>query len=171
MFRIVWSTGQLEKRVGDFEDYCGNIIVRQVYKALREVNKYSYCLDRWILEKLVFLDPSHQTVRNELVTRKAYDYEPIFVFQKADNSPLPVTWVSVEWIIHSLTNMRTQSIRTESMFDSEDKAEEEREIAELAQILEEDGRSDLFAFEESVFLDSTKQPYKEKINDSSRVRL
>ena len=156
-FRLIWSTNQLEKRIGDFEDYYGHILIRRTYRALREVQKYPYCLDRWVLEKLTFLNPNHPTVQAELVTRKAYDYEPLFVFQDKDNNPLAVNWPAVDWIINSLMNERTESIRTEAMFDAEDAREEEKEIDELALILEEEGRSSLFAFEESVFLDSTKK--------------
>ena len=157
IFKVVWSTSQQEWRVGNFTDYYGHIIIRQVEGVLREVHKYPYCLDRWILEKLVFLNPSHQSAKKELVNRKAHDYEPIFVFQDKHDLPLSVNWPIVDWIINSLTNVRTQSIRTEAMFDAEDKRQEEEEIDELASVLEEEGRSSLFAFEESVFLDSTKQ--------------
>ena len=157
LYRIVWSSGQLEKRMGDFEDYYGHILIRRTYKAVREVPKYSYCMDRWILEKLVFLDPEHQTIRFELITRKVYDYEPIFVFQKSNGDPLPVTWISVDWIIDSLNNRRPTWIKKESEYDSDDRASEQSEIDELALELEDHGRSDLFAFEDSVFMDSTKQ--------------
>ena len=168
IFRIVWSTSQLEKRIGNFTDYYGSIIIREVSGVLREVQKYPYCLDRWVLEKLIFLNPSHQSANRELVTRRAYDYEPIFVFQDNDYNPLSVNWPSVDWIINSLTNVRTESIKTEAMFDAEDKAAEEKEIDELALVLEEEGRSNLFAFEESVFLDSTKQP-KWELDNEKRI--
>jgi hypothetical protein len=159
-----------------FRDWCGPIILREV-KAIREVHKYNYCLDRWILEKLTYLPRENKILADEIIAVKdgAYSgsvmngtYEPLFVFWDQNYAPIPVSWSLVERILWNLENYRPER-KTAAMLEAEEREVIEEEAKELEDEIGENQRSELFAFEAAEFLDSTKQVMWEK-NDGSSLK-
>ena len=169
IWRIVWSTSQREKRKGKFSDFYGNIFLREV-EQVREVPKYWYTPDRWILERLTYLPPNASIHREVLSQTSSLDifsptvngtYEPIYVFQDGLGNPLPVTGAALAAILH-----RLEFGERVKLTDSDFRAEHDKEIDQDARYFEaeiqESGRSPLFAFDNSVFMNS-KNVYKEKV--------
>ena len=91
-YRLVWSTGETEKRLGTFTDYFGMIYLRTVTEV-REVPKYPNNPDRFALEFLLRQPPPSEV--------KNYNfYEPIFVFEQQNGTPLEPVWRAIEFIIY-----------------------------------------------------------------------
>lgn len=126
-FRVVWSDGLLEKRMGSFSDFYGSIFVRQ-QTEVREVPKYTYIKSRNVLEKLVHFD---KTKVPELI--ESDSYEPIYVFQDAKGKSLPVTFYICQKIIHTLLHGEKFKLT-----DSDIEAEEQKRMAREADYFEEE---------------------------------
>jgi hypothetical protein len=169
IWRLTWSTSQREKRKGKFSDYYGNIFLREV-EQVREVPKYWNNPNRWVLERLCFLPPNASIHREVLSQTSDLDifsptmngtYEPIYFFQDGLGNPLPVTQSALDAIMHAL-----EFGKRVHLTDSDFREEQNREIREDARYfegeLQEAGRSPLFAFENSVFMNS-KNVYKERV--------
>lgn len=92
-FRLAWTTSEVEKRKGKFEEYYrdSNIFLRSV-EGVKEVPKYPFKPDRWVLEKF-----SDASTNSELVEK--YSYEPFWIFEKDDAYQEPI-WKAVEFLIH-----------------------------------------------------------------------
>lgn len=88
-FRVIWSNGVTEKRV----------IHNGLYKEVKEVLKYSYVRDRYILEG--FNQSWHQNPEILL----SDDYEPLFVFDKKGVYLKPELW-ACEFFINTMMNGR-----------------------------------------------------------------
>lgn len=77
-FRVVWSDDQFEFRKGEFNEFSGPIFIRTVV-GVKQVPKYSYIKERWILE--MFVEGS--AVRISELMGVTSTYEPMYVFQSA----------------------------------------------------------------------------------------
>ena len=86
-------THQTEKRMGEFNIFYGSIYLR-TEKGLKEVPKYPYDRDRWILEKL-FYGIRH----TEVLAEKPGVYEPVHVLKDAMGGYLPLNWKVVKMIV------------------------------------------------------------------------
>lgn len=167
IYRLVWSGDQLEKRVGDFTDWYGHILIRQEHKCLREVKKYWYfekpC---WVLEKLIFIKGNEalKEVTLELVEARNGSYEPVYAFLDSKRNPLSVNWLVVEIILGVLHN---PTKKLPSDIAAEELLEEEDEHNYFFEKISEDERPELFVWENSVFVSTKqlefKQEYKEKL--------
>lgn len=166
IFRVVWSSDQFELRAGMFVDKYGPIIIREV-KAVREVHKYNYAMDRWVLERLTYLPRENKILADELIGVMNGSYEPLVIFWDESYAPIPVSWSMVERILWNLENYRPER-KTAAMFEREEQEELEREALELEQEIGQDQRSALFESESAIFLDSTKQKSWGKKNGSSQ---
>jgi len=91
LWRLSWSNTQYEKRHGTYRDFVPgtNILLREV-SEVREVKKYPYIENRWILERLVEVPEINQ---NELTTRLSY--ECIWAFKLAQHP----TWNAIEFLV------------------------------------------------------------------------
>lgn len=155
IWRISWSSDQLEKRIGEHEDWnpSGTIFIRKWF-GMKECLKYNYAMDRWVLERLTFLG-DNKIMGMEIVDARKGTYEPVYVFQDANSKPLSVNWRIVDVIMSTLARG--------AHYDSPKAREEswekmaELEVGEMEEYLHDIGRSPLFAFEETVALDSTKR--------------
>jgi hypothetical protein len=105
-FRLVWSN-DTERRHGTYKDFYGPIFLREVTEW-REVRRYNYIDDRWILETLEFGDSP------ELGTRSSY--EPLFVFQTSDKTPIEPTRELIAAVLYALENPEKASQLTEDEF-------------------------------------------------------
>ena len=176
IWRIVWSTSQREMRRGKFSDYYGKIFLREV-EEVRNVPKYWYNPDRWVLERLTFLPPN-AAIHKELLSQTSsldiqtpvYNgtYEPIYVFEDKDKNPLPLHELVLEAIMHSLEFGGARIKLTDSDFRDEYFKATDLEAAYFEEQIQQDGRSSLFAFDNSVFMDSTKQ-YVERVKPDAIV--
>lgn len=90
-YRLVWSTTELEKRYGKFNDFYGDILVRSVAEV-RELPKYPSYKDRWILEVV-----SPALGSDDIINHSGY--EPLFVFDN-DGKFLEPVWRAIEFIVH-----------------------------------------------------------------------
>ena len=87
LFRVIWSTGLTEHRKSRFIDHVGDTIIRDVIE-IREVLRYPFAQDRWILERICLLTPEAREIG--LQTDKMFTYNEIYVFQDAFCNPLPL---------------------------------------------------------------------------------
>ena len=96
IYRVIWSTGLTEHRNGKYDIFAGSIYVRTEV-GVKEVLKYPFDQDRWILEKLINVDNN-----DELVTKTSY--EPLYIFKDKDGNYLPLIGKAVEYYMHVITN-------------------------------------------------------------------
>ena len=130
-FRIVWSTEQLEKRIGKFSDYYGQIFVRE-YVGMAEVPKYpgpDY-RDRWVLEKLMFVENKELWADTEKGV-----YEPIWVFRAPGGEYIRPTLKAVEFIMGMLFNPKQKM--SQSDMDAQEELELQRDIQTNYEILQD----------------------------------
>lgn len=168
IWRLVWSTDLREKRLGEFHDFYGDIYLRTT-KCVKEVPKYWYAKDRWVLERLTFLPPN-AAIHKELIGQVELDitkptmngsYEPIYVFQDKDQNPLEVTEWAIEAVLQALE--KGPEKKTDGQMRDDYFSEIDADARYFEAELENQGRSALFAFENSVFMDSKKRlTYTEK---------
>jgi hypothetical protein len=93
MFRIVWANDQLEKRLVDF---VGGI--QLLYPEIREVRKYPYLKDLYVLERLVIVP---EIDKSNLPANKL-SFEPIWAYRDDMNGPIPPVWSATKFIVDSL---------------------------------------------------------------------
>jgi hypothetical protein len=94
IFRIVWANDQLEKRLTDTLDSG----IQLLYPIVREVKKYSYLKDFWVLERLVVVPDIN---KSELPTSKL-SYEPVWAYRDDHNQAVPPTWEGTKFIVDTL---------------------------------------------------------------------
>ena len=94
IFRIVWSNDQLEKRL-IHETPEGLVLL---FPEVREVKKYPYFKDSYILERLSIIPEVNQ---KELPTEKL-SYEPIWNYKDDEGEPLYPIWSATNFIIDAL---------------------------------------------------------------------
>ncbi len=172
IWRIAWAPDQREKRIGKFSDFYGSIFLRERTEC-RDVPKYWYLGPRWVLERLTYL-PSSSSIHRELVSQGTIvdphspvrngTYEPIYVFQDAQGEALPVTEWALDAILHAAEFGERRKLSDSDMRDAYH-AQMEEDSRYFEAKFHEAGRSALFAFENSVFVDSTKV-YKERLADA-----
>lgn len=92
LFRLSWSTNQLENRHSTFRDFHGDILIREVTET-RLVPKYPMAPDRWVLERIHAVTP--EAVKLGLVGEKM-SYEEIYTFQDRNGNALPLNRNAVE---------------------------------------------------------------------------
>jgi hypothetical protein len=135
-YRLVWSTSQLEIRKGYFRAN-DNLPYLLPYEQTREVPKYPFDRDRYVLEKKVYAPPTNEL---PIATLRGYSYEPIFIFKDKFGKYLEPIWRVIEIYV-------TGAIKgPESVFTSRTE-EQEREKLEA---------EDIKYFEESL---EDNQPY------------
>lgn len=89
IYRLVWSNDMTEKRFGEFSDFYNDVFLRTVTET-REVPKYSYIDDRWILEMLIL----------------GTGYEPLFTFESAKGEFLHPTLKICLFLVEQNERMR-----------------------------------------------------------------
>src|SRR5229473_604785 len=95
LYRIVWSDYQTEHRRGIFREFLGKTFLRE-FIGIKEVPKYNYILERWILERWF---PGNMTYCPEIPESISGSYEPIYVFQDKFGNFLPVNLKVAELIV------------------------------------------------------------------------
>ena len=98
-YRIIWSVGEIEKRIGNFQIFSGPIFLREYY-GVQELPKYKYHPDwreRWILERLDF---GHNP---ELALDVAGHYEPLYVFYDREGKYQKPFLNAIKYYMYMLT--------------------------------------------------------------------
>lgn len=94
IWRVVWTTDQLEKRLTNVTESGIELIHPQVI----EMKKYIPSLqNRYVLERFVIVPEFQQ---KEICT--AVSYEPLFFFEDKNNNPLPPFYRICEFIIYNI---------------------------------------------------------------------
>lgn len=149
-YRVVWSTTQLEKRVGEFNEFYGSIYLR-TFTGMKEVPKYPFDKDRWVVEKLFYIK------NPEIIAEKPGSYEPFYVMKDALGNFLPLNWKAVDLAV-SFAEARPVGITlTDKDWNAQEQEEIDTDTRYFEDVLNDQGRSPLFAFENSVFVDSTRR--------------
>jgi len=120
LYRIVWSTNQTERRYGTFikETPAGIYLGNETCE--REVPKYPWAPDYWILE---WVQPN---VGNPEL-RAAISYEPLWIFKDKNNNPLPYDWEIIEILVKA--HQTRVAPKNQAMIDGEE-AERKRKESE-----------------------------------------
>jgi len=125
LWKLSWSNTQFEKRYGTYRDYVRgtNILLREV-NEVREVRKYPYIENRWLLERLV---PVPDINQDELITKLSY--ECVWAFKLGQ---LP-TWLTVEFLVDVCHTGMTKHNLPDRGPNSEEAIEERRKRIETIQ--------------------------------------
>jgi len=94
MFRISWANDEVEMRLVQETD----MGVSLLFPEVREVKKYPYLKDLYVLERLVIVPDINKA---ELPTQKL-SYEPIWAYRDVNNHPLPPIWDATKLVIDVL---------------------------------------------------------------------
>jgi hypothetical protein len=89
LFRLLWTTKVTEHRHSKFNDFYGELLIRSVTET-REVLKYPYAQDRWVLERIQLLDKGAFSIGG-LRTDLPYSYEEVYLFQDRNMNALPLS--------------------------------------------------------------------------------
>lgn len=121
LYRIVWSTSQMEKRYGTFikETEAGIYLGQETCE--REVPKYSYCPDQWILE---WVQPN---INNRELLAKI-SYEPLWVFWDRYGRSLPYDWDIILILVKN--HQKRVELRTDAMIRSAEQDAMDKEAEE-----------------------------------------
>jgi hypothetical protein len=133
LYRVVWSDFQLEHRRGVFRDFIGKIFLRE-FVGVREVPKYNFVKERWILERWF---PPSMAWHPELPDSSQGNYEPFYVFQDRHGNYLEPIKRVCDKLIHRAEHPvhRTEQERINEQMEQEDKqAEEDADYFEISPI-------------------------------------
>ena len=130
------STNLTEKRRGTYDVFAGSIFIRTEF-GVKEVLKYPFDQDRWVLEKLVNVDNN-----DELVTKTSY--EPLFIFKDKDGKFLPLERRAVEYYMHVITNgTKTNATKLQEKAAKKEEAELEYCRQEIGSVMSDPNQMDL----------------------------
>lgn len=118
-FRVVFSDDEVETRIGKFDEYYGDILVRS-FTGARECKKYSYLDGMFVLEERL------PTFNPELIDKVTY--EPIYIFRGENEEPLPLNWDVAMIIINKRLNPVHKPFMTEKMHNAEEERQKQEEI-------------------------------------------
>ena len=140
-YRIIWSVGEVEKRIGNFQIFSGPIFLREFY-GVQELPKYKYHPDwreRWILERLDF---GHNP---ELALDVAGHYEPLYVFYDREGKYQKPFLNAIKYYMYMIT--RPKPKMTDKMlqnhWDDQEKEEFDEEVEFFYGCLEDEFGGDL----------------------------
>lgn len=93
IFRIVWANDQFEKRMVDTLDSG----IHLLFPEVREVKKYPYMKDLYVLERLVVVPDVN---RNELL--KKLSYEPLWAYCNQNREYVPPIWSATKFVVDTV---------------------------------------------------------------------
>lgn len=152
MWRVVWSTDQIEKRLTDYVDGVFRLtpVVIDYLKYAKDENTK----DKYILERLVLV-PEHQ-MRELCGIKKSY--EPMWVFHDVHGNPLPPKWEVCEIVIDSVYSKQygPQHLAKYKRTNEDEAREEANRLAGIQAELfgNETDVTDAVAHKEGVFVPS-----------------
>lgn len=148
-FRLVFSTGLIEKRYGTFNKfYKDTNIWLGRHTGLEERPKYNFVKDKWVLER-------YQPTQKLYGEIKAGDnYEPRYVFQDKNNNYLKPIWKVVEIICTAVLNAESGNVpkRTEKMDEYDYEKKLDKEVLDFMDVLDITPDSQRFRSGETILL-------------------
>lgn len=151
-YRVVWSTTQIERRVGEFNEFYGQIYLR-TYIGIKDVPKYPWDKDRWVIEKLFYIP------NKEIISERPGSYEPILILKDKFGQFLPLNWKVVDTAVSFAEGKPTGITLTDADWSRMEQEEMDSEAQYFEDVLNEQGRNwgnQTDAFVAPVFIDSTK---------------
>lgn len=139
-FRVIWTTGLLEKRHGTFNEHTESGIFLREVTGIQEVPKYPFAKDRFVLEHLVTYK-NDGVINRELGTK--WGYEPLFVFQDKNSNFLPLNRNAADVLIYFFLNRHNYKRAAHEVLDEQQKKEDKKK-ALLADMIGEMLRSPYF---------------------------
>lgn len=94
IFRVVWANDQTEQKLTSTLDSG----IQLLYPEVREVKKYPYLKDFWVLERLVIVPDANQP---ELPISKL-SYEPLWSYRDENDKPLQPIWEGTKFIVDTV---------------------------------------------------------------------
>jgi hypothetical protein len=123
-FRIVFSEGLLEKRWMTHTDDGFQLL----YPEVREVPKYNYIKEKYVLERIVTIIPGVET---DLVEREPY--EILWTFMDRFENYLSPRFAACKFIIEQIYENKRQGIR--KIKNPADEIEEEQRLEDMEEFL------------------------------------
>jgi hypothetical protein len=149
-YRVSWTSSQIERRFGEFNEFYGHIFLRRTV-GIQDVPKYPYDPERWVIERLFYVP------NKEIISEKAGSYEPVYILKDSEGRFLPLNWKAVSLVV-DFADAKPMGIKlTDADWKAEDEKIKATEVAYFEDVLADQGRSPLFASENSAFIDSTKR--------------
>lgn len=146
MFRLVWAPDQRELRTGEFDVYCGQLFIRTEV-ATKEVPKYSYIGERYILEQW---HPPELAFTRELPDSVNGSYEILFVFEDKNGNRLPLDIKAIEMIMYAkFSDKQTHKDRL-SRITTEMEDKDSKLTAYLESSIDTSDIQSLFHFKEAI---------------------
>ena len=133
-FRVVWSDDQIERRMGTFHEFYGDIFVRSRF-GVDDVPKYQkYAEHSWVLERLTWIP---RNLNKELVplTDDGATYEPVYVYSTPPGDMAPPPMKALIFTIHCFRNPQKY---TPADFARADKEAEDKEVEDFVEIMDDD---------------------------------
>ena len=124
-YRVIFANTQFEKRESIYRDMYKDIIFLREVKEIREVPKYPYATNCYILELLA------RYHGDEVVNHNGY--EPLFVFRDARGNPLDPIQRVIENILHTLFHPIKVS---PADVDRSEEEQKEKEVEFMMQYME-----------------------------------
>lgn len=143
-YRVVWSTTEIERRFGEFNEFYGSIFLRKCV-GIQDVKKYPFDQDRWILEKLFYIK------NPEIISEKPGSYEPLLILKDRFGGYLPLAWKAVDLAVKFAEEKPMGIKLTDKDWNEQERKDIEQEADYFQNILDNEGRSPLFAFENTNF--------------------
>lgn len=131
-YQLVWSDSLTEKRFlyEEYEDQYGDICTR-LTKKWKELPKYNYISERWVLEMFI---PGIYSANPEVLGSEFGSYEPIFVFEDKHGNFLPPVESVLKRIIFNIEN--PEKARTAAQIHSEMMEKEDKEIQDFIDMID-----------------------------------
>lgn len=124
-FRVVWSDDQIEKRWMTHT----NDGMELLFPEVREVRKYSYISERYVLERLVPV-----VGETDLTTKTSY--EPAWTFQDRFGNYLPPRYDACKFIVESMfEKMGNKSVHAKYKDPDLDPGHKQEEIMKMEKYL------------------------------------
>lgn len=129
-YRVVWSTFQTERRHGTFIKETESGIYLGQETCEREVPKYPFWPDYWILECV-----QHNLSNPELLSDTSY--EPLWRFCDKQNVALPYDWEAITMIVYA--HNQRGVFKNQAMIDSDEEEKKRKEAEQDLIIIQDNG--------------------------------
>jgi hypothetical protein len=121
IWRVVWSEDQYEKRFGTYDDITPSGVYIRTVTEFRLVPKYKQWIhEKFVLERLVLVQAQNE---HELTTKVSY--EPIYVFEDANNNYLPPKFIAAKWVVDCIYAVQYGTDHSLSRYVSNENSQEE----------------------------------------------
>ena len=150
IFRLVWSDDMRELRRGTFNEYYGSIFLRTT-TGVKEVPKYTYLAERWIIE--MWLPPAI-SFNPEVPESVSGSYEPLYVFEDRMRNALPLNQRVVEIVVNAKLKPQRSSALIRSDVQAEHDAKDSAETRYFEEAIDTSPVQSLLRTREAIVVPS-----------------